>query len=287
MYERRELMYAGHQACAGCGATMSMRYALKALGEKTILVIPACCWSILAGPFPYSALEVPVFHTAFETGASTASGIKAGLEMRGDTETTVAAWAGDGGTFDIGIQALSGAAERNDDLIYFCYDNEAYMNTGIQRSSATPKGSWTTTTPVQNLKEEPKKDIDTILAAHRIPYLATASLAFPQDLARKIKKAKGIKGTRFIHILIPCPPGWKFSSEMTIKLARLAVASRFFPLYEVENGKRYQLSPMPEKIPIKEYVRLQGRFSHFSDKQMEALQREVNTRWEELLGRAP
>jgi pyruvate/2-oxoacid:ferredoxin oxidoreductase beta subunit len=161
------------------------------------------------------------------------------------------------------------------------------MNTGIQRSSATPKGSWTTTTPVQNLKEEPKKDIDTILAAHRIPYLATASLAFPEDLARKIKKAKGIKGTRFIHILVPCPPGWKFSSDMTIKLARLAVASRFFPLYEVENGKRYQLSPMPEKIPIREYVRLQGRFSHFREKRMEALQREVDTRWEELLGRVP
>ena len=147
MYERRELMDAGHQACAGCGATMSMRYALKALGEKTIMVVPACCWSILAGPFPYAAVRVPLIHTAFETGASTASGVKAGLEMRGDMETTVAAWVGDGGTFDIGIQALSGAAERNDDILYFCYDNEAYMNTGIQRSSATPFGTWTTTTP--------------------------------------------------------------------------------------------------------------------------------------------
>jgi pyruvate/2-oxoacid:ferredoxin oxidoreductase beta subunit len=160
------------------------------------------------------------------------------------------------------------------------------MNTGIQRSSATPKGSWTTTTPFQNLKEEPKKDIDAILAAHRIPYLATASIAFPEDLARKVKKAKSVKGTRFIHILIPCPPGWRFQPDLTIRLSRLAVETRTFPLFEVDDGMHYQLNPMPGKIPVKEYVRLQGRFSHLSEKQIEAIQKEIDTKWEELLDRA-
>src|SRR3972149_5485271 len=187
-YEVRELMYSGHLACAGCGATVAMRYALKALGEETVIVLPACCWSIIGGPFPYAAVKVPLIHTAFETGASTASGVKAGLEMRGDMETTVAAWAGDGGTFDIGIQALSGAAERNDDIIYFCYDNEAYMNTGIQRSSATPWGAWTTTTPGADFKRERKKNLLAIMAAHRIPYLATATVAYPLDLIEKVRK---------------------------------------------------------------------------------------------------
>ncbi len=265
MYERRELMYAGHLACAGCGATMSMRYALKALGEKTILAIPACCWSILAGPFPYSAVEVPVIHTAFETGASTASGIKAGLEMRGDTETTVAAWAGDGGTFDIGIQALSGAAERNDDIIYFCYDNEAYMNTGIQRSSATPFGTWTTTTPANHPKSQPKKNMVEIMAAHRIPYAATCSVAFPEDMMRKIVKAKSIRGTKFIHIFSPCPTGWKAASSLAVKIARLAVHTKVFPLYEVEDGERYNINVDPKNLPVDEYLRLQGRFAHLTD----------------------
>ena len=153
----QELMYSGHLACPGCGASLSMRYALKALGPKTMVIIPACCWSIIAGPFPYSALGVPIYHTAFETAAAVASGLKAALDQKGKSDVTVMAWAGDGGTFDIGFQALSGAAERNDDFIYVCYDNEAYMNTGIQRSSSTPYGAWTTTTPEKHLKERPKK----------------------------------------------------------------------------------------------------------------------------------
>ena len=239
MYEPKELMYSGHLACAGCGATIAMRYTLKALGEQTVLVIPACCWSIISGPFPYTAIKVPLINTAFETGASTASGVKAGLEMQGDTETTVAAWVGDGGTFDIGLQSLSGAAERNDDIIYFCYDNEAYMNTGIQRSSATPWGTWTTTTPTNHPKGQPKKNIMEILAAHRIPYAATCSVAFPEDMMRKIQKAKAIHGTRFIHIYSPCPTGWKAPSSLAVKIARLAVHTKVFPLYEVEDGLTY------------------------------------------------
>ena len=280
-----EFLSSGHFACPGCGETLAFRHVLKALGGRVAVVTTAGCGSVVDGYWPVSASKVPFFHCSLGTAAATAAGVKAGLEMLRDRRTTVLAWAGDGGTFDIGFQSLSGAAERNEDILYCCYDNEAYMNTGIQRSSATPRGSWTTTTPIQSLKEEPKKDIDTIVAAHRIPYVATASLAFPEDLGRKVKKAKGIRGTRFIHILAPCPPGWRFASDLTIRFARLAVASRAFPLYEVEDGKRYRLSPMPEKVPIKEYVRLQGRFSHLSKKQIETIQKEIDTRWEELLDR--
>jgi pyruvate/2-oxoacid:ferredoxin oxidoreductase beta subunit len=265
---------------------MSMRYALKALGEKTILVVPACCWSILAGPFPYAAVQVPLIHTAFETGASTASGIKAALEMRGDTETTVAAWVGDGGTFDIGIQALSGAAERNDDILYFCYDNEAYMNTGIQRSSATPFGTWTTTTPTNHPKSQPKKNMVEIMAAHRIPYAATCSVAFPEDMMRKIAKARSVRGTRFIHIYSPCPTGWKAPSSLAVKIARLAVHTKVFPLYEVENGERYNINVEPKNLPVDEYLRLQNRFSHLTDDEVHTIQETVDREWERLVKKA-
>ena len=180
-YERpqEEYLYPGHIGCPGCGASLSMRYALQVLGKKTMVVIPACCWSTIGGFFPSTSLKVPILHTAFETAAVTAAGVKKGLAARGIEDVQIMAWAGDGGTFDIGLQSLSGSAERNDDIIYVCYDNEAYMNTGIQRSSATPFLSWTTTTPNPAFKETPKKDIMEIMAAHRIPYAATASPAFP------------------------------------------------------------------------------------------------------------
>lgn len=279
-----ELMSPGHLACQGCGATMAMRYVLKALGPKTIVCIPACCWAVIDGPFPHSSLSVPIFHCAFETAASTAAGVKAGLEITGDTETAVLAWAGDGGTFDIGLQALSGAAERNDDIIYVCYDNEAYMNTGIQRSSATPYGAWTTTTPVKHFKNRPKKDIDAIMAAHRIPYLATASVAFPEDLFKKAKKAREIKGTRFLHIYAPCPSGWKSRPEDTVKLARLAVQTGIFPLYEIEDGERTTINiKVKERKPINEYLRLQGRFRHLKDQDITDMQAEVDRKTERLL----
>jgi pyruvate/2-oxoacid:ferredoxin oxidoreductase beta subunit len=279
-----ELMSPGHLACQGCGATMAMRYVLKALGRKTVLCIPACCWAVIDGPFPHSSLGVPIFHCAFEAAASTASGVKAGLEMMGDTETTVVAWAGDGGTFDIGLQALSGAAERNDDILYVCYDNEAYMNTGIQRSSATPYGAWTTTTPVKHFKHRPKKDIDAIMTAHRIPYLATASVAYPEDVFKKAKKAKEIKGTRFLHIFAPCPSGWKSRPEDTVKLARLAVQTGIFPLYEVEDGERTTISiKVKERKPIHDYLRLQGRFRHLKDQDIAGMQAEVDRMNERLL----
>ncbi len=286
MYAKRELMSPGHVACAGCGATLSMRYALKALGEQTVLVLPACCWSIINGPFPYTAVKVPLIHTAFETGASTASGVKAGLEIRGDTETTVAAWVGDGGTFDIGLQALSGAAERDDDIIYFCYDNEAYMNTGIQRSSATPWGAWTMTTPGNHPKGQPKKNMMEILAAHRIPYAATCSVAFPEDMIAKIEKARSIRGMKFIHIYSPCPTGWKFPSAQAIKVSRLAVQTRVFPLYEIEGGLRYHITLNPKPVPVTEYLSLQGRFSHLTDEERNTVQETVNVEWERLRRKA-
>ncbi len=279
-----ELMNPGHLACQGCGATLAMRYVLKAMGQKTVLCIPACCWSVIDGPFPYSCLDVPIYHCAFETAAVSASGVKAGLEMVGDKETNVVAWAGDGGTFDIGIQALSGVAERNDDIIYVCYDNEAYMNTGTQRSSATPYGAWTTTTPVKHFKNRPKKDIDAIMAAHRIPYIATASIGYPEDLFKKVKKAKDIKGTRFLHVYAPCPSGWKSRPEDTVKLARMVVQNSMFPLYEIEWGEKYILNIIPrEKKPIDDYLRLQGRFHHLDEKEISLLQQEVDKSWERLL----
>jgi len=286
MIEEKELMYSGHLACAGCGATLAMRYTLKALGENTILILPACCWSIIGGAFPYAAVKAPMIHTAFETGASTASGVKAGLEIRGDTETTVASWVGDGGTFDIGIQALSGAAERNDDIIYFCYDNEAYMNTGIQRSSATPWGTWTTTTPVNHPKGQPKKNIMEIMAAHRIPYAATCSVAFPEDMIAKIRKAKTMRGTKFIHIFSPCPTGWRAPSSLAIKIARLAVHTKVFPLYEVEYGVKYNINLDPKNLPVDEYLRLQGRFAHLTDDEVHTIQETVDREWARLIKKA-
>ena len=279
---REEYLFSGHTGCPGCGAVLAMRYTLKALGRRTILTIPACCWAVICGSFPYSTLGVPVLQCAFETAAVTAAGIKAGLEMKGDKETTVLAWAGDGGTFDIGIQSLSGAAERNEDIIYICYDNEAYMNTGIQRSSATPQGTWTTTTPVDSPKNTPKKDLIGIMVAHRIPYAATASIAYPDDLIRKVRKAKEIRGTKVIHIITPCPTGWRFPSELTIKLARLAVQSKVFPLYEVEEGK-YSLTLKPDGVPVKDYLMLQGRFRHLREEDIEAIQNNVDREWERLL----
>ncbi|MEA3459163.1 MAG: 3-methyl-2-oxobutanoate dehydrogenase subunit beta [Chloroflexota bacterium] len=282
-----ELLLPGHVACPGCGASLAMRYALKALGDDTILIIPACCWSIIAGPFPYSSVKAPVFHTAFETAASIASGVKAALEIQGNTKTQVVSWAGDGGTFDIGIQALSGAVERNDDFIYCCYDNEAYMNTGIQRSSATPWGSWTTTTPVRHPKDRPKKDIIAIMAAHRIPYTATATIAYPEDMIRKLKRARGIRGAKFIHILAPCPTGWKAEPAHTIKLSRLAVQTKVFPLYEVEHGRKWTITVEPKKfLPVKEYLKLQGRFAHLAEEDIQVIQENVDRAWEELVEKA-
>ena len=266
----------GNMSCPGCGASIAMNLALKALGQDTILIIPACCWAIIAGPYPMSSLKVPILHTAFPTAAVTASGVRAGLDMKGDTKTTVVAWAGDGGTFDIGIQALSGAAERNDDIIFVCYDNEAYMNTGVQRSSSTPYGTRTTTTPGKGWKKTRKKNIIEIMAAHGIPYAATANIAYPEDLVRKFKKAKEMKGgTRFIHVYATCTTGWGAPSEYAVKIARLATRTNTFPLYEVENGTDYTLNERGD-TPIDAYLKIQSRFKHLTLDDWKEIQAQVD-----------
>jgi pyruvate/2-oxoacid:ferredoxin oxidoreductase beta subunit len=282
----QEYMSSGHVACPGCGAAIAMRFFLKALGDKVVIVLPACCWSIIAGPYPQSTVKVPVIHSAFETGGAVASGVRAALDIKGDTETTVVTWAGDGGTFDIGFQALSGAVERNEDFIYVCYDNEAYMNTGIQRSSSTPYGAWTTTTPGDEWKKLRKKNIVEALVAHRIPYAATANIAFPEDLVRKAKKAQSIKGSKFLHVFASCPTGWRIPSELSIKIARIAVQTNIFPLYEVEDGVKYTINYKPKEFPVSEYFKLQGRFQHLTDEDMKHIQEMVDEDWALLLRKA-
>ena len=275
-----EVMSPGHVACQGCGATLAMRYVLKALGKETIITLPACCWSVIDGPFPYSAAGVPLFHTAFETAASTASGVVAALEMK-NKKANVLAWAGDGGTADIGIQALSGAVERGDDFIYVCYDNEAYMNTGIQRSSSTPCGAWTTTTPVPG-KSEPKKNMIEIMVAHRISYAASAIVSFPEDFIEKLRRAKDMKGVKYLQILSPCPVGWKYSPELTIKMGKLAFQSSVYPLYEVIDG-RYTVKKPARKIAVDEYLKTQARFNHLDKDSVANIQKNVDYEWKRLL----
>jgi len=281
-HAKEELIYPGSFACPGCGLMIAFRHVLKALGKNTAVITTAGCGSVVAGSYPQTISKVPFFHCSFGTAAATAAGLKAGFDMMGKGSINVLAWAGDGGTFDIGLQSLSGAAERNDDIIYVCYDNEAYMNTGVQRSSGTPLGAWTTTTPLESLENRPKKRITAIMAAHEIPYIATASVSYPEDLKKKIRKAKGIKGFRFIHILVPCPTGWLYPASDTIRLGRSAVLSRIFPLFEIIHGKEYRLSPMGTKIPVNEYLISQGRFRGLSEKDISHIQEKVDEYWFEL-----
>lgn len=284
---REELVYSGHNACPGCGAALCMRYTLKALGPRTMMVIAPSCWTILAGMHPHTSLKIPVTHCLFASCASTASGLAHGVELRGDGDTTAVAWAGDGGTFDIGIQALSGAAERNENIIYICYDNEAYMNTGVQRSSATPFKARTTTTPSPYHKLENKKNIMRIVAAHGIPYAATATVAFPDDFIRKIRKARSIKGFKFLHLLTPCPTGWSADTSQSINLSRLAVESKVFPLFEVENGIKYTINHIPQReVPVTDYFALQKRFRFLTAEDTERVQKEVDRDWRRLLAEA-
>jgi len=281
-----DLVYPGHLGCPGCGATIAMKLALRVLGDRTVIIIPASCWGIIAGPYPQSSLKVPVLHAAFAAGGAVSSGVRAALDMKGDHETTVVAWAGDGGTFDIGFQSLSGAVERNEDILYVCYDNEAYMNTGVQRSSATPYGSRTTTTPGSNWKATRKKNIVEALAAHRIPYAATASIAFPEDLMRKFQTAKEMRGgSRFIHLYATCPTGWGVASELSVKIARMAVQSNVFPLYEVRDGIRYTLN-FEGRLPVGPYLEPQRRFKHLSEPDVKHIQAMVDEDWERLRQKA-
>lgn len=280
-----EYLLKGNPSCAGCGAALTLRHVLKALGPRTVLIIPASCTSIIAGAYPKSSFKIPVYHIAFAAAAATASGLAEGLEALGE-QANVVVWAGDGGTVDIGLQGLSGAAERNHNVLYICYDNEAYMNTGIQKSGSTPYGAWTTTTPTGNRGR--KKDMVFIMAAHGVPYVATASPAYPQDLIAKVRKASKIRGFKYIHVLTPCPPGWRFDPSLTVKVARLAVTTGFWPLLEIEHGVLRLTGPSARLLdpklrkPLREYLRLQGRYAHLREEDYEELQRIVDDQWERI-----
>jgi len=277
---REELELPGNASCAGCAANLAVRLTLKVMGRKTIFVVPACCTSIIQGQFPSSSLNIPVLNIAFAATGAAASGVVAGLRVRGIDDVTVIGWAGDGGTVDIGIQALSGAAERRTDFIYICYDNEAYGNTGMQRSGATPIGAWTTTTPTG--KRENKKDMAFIMAAHRVPYIATAIPSYPTDFIEKLEKAKKIKGTRYLHVLTPCPPGWRSDADLSIELGMLAVQTGMWVLFEIENGVFSINSPSrialdkTKRKPVEEYLRPQGRFRHLTAKGVVQVQKVVD-----------
>lgn len=281
---KEEYLLKGHIACAGCGPAISLRLLFKALGNKVILVVPACCSSVIPGPYPFTSFAVPVQNMLFEATGATASGVVAALRQRDIKDVTVVGWAGDGGTFDIGIQALSGAAERETDFIYICYDNEAYGNTGVQRSGATPYGAWTTTTPTG--KKERKKDMAFIMAAHRIPYIATACPSYPIDFVEKVRKAKEIKGTKFIHILAPCPTGWRYDTSKTVEMGRIAVRTGVWALFEIEHGKFKLNTPSSRLVdkakrkPVREYLTLQGRFRKLTEVDIEKTQKWVDEDWE-------
>jgi pyruvate ferredoxin oxidoreductase beta subunit len=281
-----EFVQPGSRACSGCGLGIAYRIGLKALGKDTILVVPPSCLTVLQGLYPIAATKMPCINVTFASTAAAASGVLAALRAQGTKDITVTAWAGDGGTSDIGIQALSGAIERGEDFIYICYDNEGYMNTGVQRSGTTPIGAITTNTPFLG-KLQPKKDMLAIMAAHGIAYVAAASAAYPLDLYDKIKKARTFPGTKYIHIFTPCPPGWGFPPQDAVKIGRLAVETGLFDLFEIENGS-FKLTGASNKmlrtkkmLPVKEYFKTQSRFRKMSDKNIARMQQSINERWHE------
>jgi pyruvate/2-oxoacid:ferredoxin oxidoreductase beta subunit len=278
--EGPNLLRPGHAACAGCGLVVGMKLVLQAMGPRTITVIVPSCEGVISGVYPNTSLAMPSIHSAFEIAAPTAAGISNGLKVQGIEGIQVVAFAGDGGTFDIGLQSLSGVTKNNDDIIYVCLDNEGYMNTGIQVSSATPSFAWTGTTPQGNPRR--KKHIMDIMAAHYNPYSATATIGFPRDLQRKVKKAKEIRGTKFIHMLSPCPTGWKTGTDMSPDLSVLAVETNIFPLYEVEDGVRYTINHEPRRLPVEQYLLAQGRYKHLSARDIAHIQKDADDEWSKL-----
>jgi len=282
-----EFINPGTRMCSGCAMALIYRIALKALGPKTIITVPASCLTVLHGMQGFCTTKVSVLHTPFATTGASASGIVASLEEKGlADEICVVAFAGDGGTADIGIQALSGAVERGTNFIYACYDNEAYMNTGVQRSGSTPLGAFTATTPGGKIR--PKKNMPKILEAHGIPYVATANGSYPLDIYEKFQKAREIKGSKYIHILSACPPGWGYDPKDTIKLGKLANDTGFWPLYEVINGKlivskdsKKYLDPSKRK-PIEDYFKAQKRFNNISQDVIEVYRRYIDDLWNDI-----
>ena len=279
-----ELMAPGTRTCAGCGAVLAARQLLKATGKDVIICEATGCMEVTSTQYPTTAWKVPWIHVLFENAASVATGVKAALEAQGNNHTQVIAYGGDGGMVDIGFGAVSGALERDDDIIIITYDNEAYSNTGIQRSGATPFGASSTTSPAgleSQGKKQWKKNLPMIAVAHGSKYVATTSIGYPQDLQKKIKKAMQVKGARYIHIHAPCPIGWAFDSSMTIQVAKLAVQTGMWVLYEIEDGifKRTMTS---ELKPVDEYIKLQGRFKHLKPETIKIIQERINASWKEM-----
>jgi len=301
--EKPEIFMSGHRACAGCGPAIAYRQVLKAARGPIIATNATGCMEVVSTIYPYTAWGIPWIHTAFENVAANAAGIETALKAlkkKGQLKydhVDVIAFAGDGGTYDIGIQALSGAAERGHDFLYVLYDNEAYMNTGIQRSGGTPHGAWTTTSPAGRVipgKVEYKKPIGAIMVAHDIPFVATASIAYWLDLVRKARRGLEAEGPAFLHALAPCPRGWRYDTSKTVEIARLAVETCVFPLWEAVDGE-YALSA-PSKVialkperkkPVKDYLKVQGRFRHLFVPEFEhvigEIQQIIDRRWKRLL----
>jgi len=280
-----ELLAPGHRGCAGCGATVGVRLALKALGRNTVAISATGCLEVITTPFPETSWEIPWIHVAFENAGAVASGVERALKSQGKEDTNVVAFVGDGGTADIGFQSLSGAMERGHNLIYICYDNEAYMNTGVQRSASTPYGASTTTSPhgKESIGEEMhKKNMPLIMAAHNIPYVATASISYPEDFIRKVKKAAEIKGPSYIHLNQPCTTGWGYDPSKTIELGRLAVETGSWVLYEVINGE-FKLSYKPQiRKPVAEYLNAQKRYKHLPQEEKDNIQEFINNQCREF-----
>ncbi len=276
--------FSGHVACAGCVEAVSLRVILNTVGPDAVAVVPPSCTAVICGGYPFSSVKIPVYHTTLEAGAASATGVKRALVKKGKPDTTVLCLAGDGGTYDIGLQALSSAAERNEDILYVCFDNEGYMNTGGQKSSSTPINAVTGSTPAG--KSTRKKNMIEILAAHRIPYIATVSPSDLNDMAAKVKKAQGMKGTKVIIVLIPCLPGWGVADNSAVKVARMAVESGVFPLFEVEGGLKYTMNYTTKNGSVKEYLSVQKRFRHLSEEQITSIETDIDGEWDRLVAKS-
>lgn len=290
---QQESLAPGHRACQGCAELLAVRLVAKTLGHDYIIANATGCLEIVTSSFPHSAWKVPWIHVAFENAAAVASGVEAGiksLKKKGkypvDRDIKIIAQAGDGGTVDIGLQALSGALERGHDFTYICYDNEAYMNTGIQRSSSTPYGAATTTSPAgkESIGQVTmKKNVAEIAVAHNIPYVATASPSYPFDLMEKVRKAADVKGPAYLHVLAPCPTGWRMAPNLAVSIGRLAVETKVFPLYEVVDGQYKMTVEYKHHRPVIDYLKPQGRFRHLKENNIEFIQQYVDAAYERLL----